>query len=353
MTEKGSREEPSVKDLIKENKKLERRIGRLQAQLENYELLVDRTQHLLNTHIEEIEAAHREIAEQKAELELSENRFRQLADAAFETIIVHAGGRIVDCNGAAEILYGYRKEQLVGMYVHELVDPEMLHAKIEWIEQPTEKPIEGLHRRAKGTVPVEVRSRAIKLKGIDALVTVVRDISEHKEMEAYLKKMAESDPLTGVGNRRFFLDRGAKECGRSTRYGHPMSVVMMDIDKFKSINDAYGHHVGDLALKAMAHICVETLRDCDIFARLGGEEFAAILPETDLAGAIQLAERLRQVIEAMVTVTDRGEIHFTCSFGVTQLHHDTAKENIEKMLSRADKGLYEAKASGRNRVISV
>ncbi len=354
MSDATPPEEPSVSDLVKANRKLQRRAERLQAQLENYELLVDRTQHLLNTRIQEVEAAHLQIAAQKAELELSENRFRQLADAAFETIIIHANGRIVDCNDAAEDLYGFRKDQLLRMRVLDLVDPERLDAEKEWIEHPTEQPIQGVHRSAGGTVPVEVRSRAIRLKGIDALVTAVRDISEHKRVEEYLKKVADSDPLTGVGNRRYFMRSGTKEFGRAMRYGHPLSLVMMDIDKFKLINDTYGHHIGDLALKAMARVCTETLRECDIFGRLGGEEFAAVLPETDLSGGVRVAERMRVAIEAMATPTEKGEIRFTSSFGVTDMRRENAaKENLETMLSRADKGLYEAKERGRNRVVAA
>ena len=340
------------KQLEKEIKKLLRRAERAEGQLENYERIVDRTQHLLNTRIGEVEAARLALAARTQELELSENRFRQLADAAFETIIIHSAGRIVDCNDAAVELYGLGKEELIGKPVIDLVALPRPKEEEDWTTRATGKAIEGVHLRGTGTVPVEVRSRAIELKGDMALVTAVRDITAHKQMEAYLKNIANSDALTGVGNRRYFLEEGRKAYTRSMRYAQPLSLIMIDIDKFKNINDTYGHDIGDIALKALAKICVDTLRTCDLFARLGGEEFAAVLPSTDIAGAVILAERLRKCVEAMVTFSAKGDIRYTISMGVTQML-GTADEDIEIMLNRADKGLYQAKESGRNRMVAL
>jgi diguanylate cyclase (GGDEF)-like protein/PAS domain S-box-containing protein len=338
--------------LEKEIKKQRRRAERAEQQLENYERIVDRTQHLLNTRIGEVEAARTALATRTQELELSEERFRQLADAAFETIIIHSKGRIIDCNDAAVDLYGLSKEELIGMQVIELVAPPRPKEGDDWTLHATDKAIEGVHLRGDGKVPVEVRSRSIQLKGDTALVTAVRDITAHKQMEAYLKDIANSDALTGVGNRRYFLEVGKKEYSRSKRYAQPLSLVMMDIDKFKNINDTYGHDIGDIALKALAKICVDTLRISDLFARLGGEEFAAILPNTGIEGAVQLAERLRICVAAMATPSPKGDIRFTISLGVTQMQDD-AEEDIEIMLNRSDKGLYQAKEGGRNRVVVV
>lgn len=338
------------KQLEKELKKLQRRAERAEVQLENYERIVDRTQHLLNTRISEVEAARSALAARTQELELSEMRFRQLADAAFETIIIHSEGLIVDCNEAAVELYGLSKEELIGKRVVDLVDPPRPKEAEDWTMHATDKAIEGVHLRGGGKVPVEVRSRAIQLKGDAALVTAVRDITAHKQMEAYLKNIANSDALTGVGNRRYFLEEGRKEFARSKRYGQSLSLVMMDIDKFKNINDTYGHDIGDIALKALARICVDTLRTSDLFARLGGEEFAAVLPCTELEGAVQLAERLRICVEEMVTPSTKGDIRYTISMGVTQMLGDEG-EDIEIMLNRSDKGLYQAKEGGRNRVV--
>jgi len=348
---KSSDDEARVQ-LEKEIKKQRRRAERAEQQLENYERIVDRTQHLLNTRIGEVEAARTALAARTEELELSEQRFRQLADAAFETIIIHSKGRIIDCNDAAVELYGLSKEELIGRQAIDLVAPPRPKEGDDWTLHATDKAIEGVHLRADGKVPVEVRSRTIQLKGEAALVTAVRDITAHKQMETYLNSIANSDVLTGVGNRRYFLEVGKKEYLRSRRYAQPLSLLMMDIDKFKSINDTYGHDIGDLALKALAKICVDTLRTSDLFARLGGEEFAAILPSTGIEGAVQLAERLRANIEAMLTPSPKGDIRFTVSMGVTQMQGN-AEEDMDVMLNRADRGLYQAKEGGRNRVVVV
>lgn len=335
----------------KEIKKLHRQVERTEEQLKNYERIVDRTQHLLNTRIEEVEAAKAELMARTKELELSEDRFRQLADAAFETIIIHSDGVIIDSNDAAVELYGISKGQLVGKNIHELIESGQDNTGKDWTQNAFDKPVEDIHIGVDGKVPVEVRSRAIELKGGSALVTAIRDISAHKKIEDYLKKVANSDVLTEVGNRRFFLEEGKKEYSRASRYGQPLSLLMLDIDKFKNINDTYGHDVGDVALKALARVCEETLRESDIFARLGGEEFAAILPGTEIEGAAQLAERLRANIQAMVTTTSKGDILFTASMGVTQMRPELESEDIEIMLNRSDKGLYEAKETGRNKVV--
>lgn len=327
----------------KELKKMERKLQRAEERLVDYERLVDRTQHLLNTRIKEVEDARSELLQ-------SENRFRNLADAAFEAIIIHADDIILDCNEAALSLYRMTKEQLIGSALADRVQEKKKKSEIDWQHEATTKPVEVTHQRSDGSlVPVEVRSREIEHKGKTGLVTAVRDITTHKEMQARLEHIANSDVLTGVGNRRYFMEVGQREYYRTVRYGQPLSLLMLDVDHFKHINDTYGHDIGDEALKALANICEETLRNSDVFARLGGEEFAAILPGSDIEGAMILSERLREKIEIMVTETEKGPIQFTVSVGVTQqLQTD---DGIEMILNRADGGLYGAKASGRNRVV--
>lgn len=352
MEPESNPEDDGTRLLDKEMRKQRRRAERAEEQAANYERILDRTQHLLNTRIAEIEAARAALAARTRELEQSEERFRQLADAAFETIIIHSEGQIIDCNDAAVELYGLSKAQLIGMRVIDLVAPPREENVATWTVHATETAVEGFHLRGEGRVPVELRSREIELRGHTALVTAVRDITAHKQMEDYLKNMANTDPLTGVGNRRFFMEEGKKEYFRSKRYAQSLSLLMMDIDKFKNINDTYGHDIGDVALKALAKLCLDTLRTSDMFARLGGEEFAAVLTSTGIDGAVKLAERLRANVEAMATPSAKGEIRYTISIGVTQMTR-AAGEDIEVMLGRADKGLYLAKEGGRNRVIVV
>lgn len=164
-----------------------------------------------------------------------------------------------------------------------------------------------------------------------------------------LKKRAEiqarTDVLTGLHNRLSFMEYSIKEMQRTIRYKHPLSIILSDIDHFKVINDTYGHAEGDKALKAVATIIIQNLRNNDFPARIGGEEFAILLPETNLKSAMPIAERIRAVLEESVKVENKS---VTCSFGIATLHDDDT--SIDSLLSRADAALYVAKNNGRNRV---
>jgi diguanylate cyclase (GGDEF)-like protein/PAS domain S-box-containing protein len=174
-----------------------------------------------------------------------------------------------------------------------------------------------------------------------------RDITAHKRTQRELLELSQSDPLTGVANRRCFFQRANEEFERARRFGRALSLVMLDIDHFKRVNDRWGHAAGDRVLRALCENCAQLLRKVDLLARVGGEEFAVLLPDTDLEGAWQLAERLR-VGAAGRAVPEEGEsIRFTVSAGVaTLLPSDTL---LEEVLRRADRALYEAKGAGRNR----
>lgn len=181
-------------------------------------------------------------------------------------------------------------------------------------------------------------------------VCVVEDITERLRIEAELCRLATTDALTGILNRRSFMTNSSIEVNRSKRHKRPLSVLMLDIDNFKRVNDTYGHPVGDEAIKAMATTCAKTIRANDILSRLGGEEFAILLPETDLSNAIAMAERLRAAIADIRIPTEIGELSFTSSIGVAELTE--VDPSIETLLSHADAALYEAKRSGRNRVMA-
>ncbi len=165
-----------------------------------------------------------------------------------------------------------------------------------------------------------------------------------------LYEMAKTDPLTGCHNRRFFFVLAEAERERVRRYGHACAVLMLDIDHFKSVNDTHGHYVGDRVIKAFAATCLDQLRRTDLFGRFGGEEFAAVLPETALGQAMVVAEKLRQAIEDLAVPLDDGRtLRLTASIGVSDVRKDD--EGIHDAFNRADGNVYEAKAGGRNRVI--
>lgn len=162
-----------------------------------------------------------------------------------------------------------------------------------------------------------------------------------------LTKLATTDFLTGSSNRRMFLELGEKEVRRAERYGHPLSVLMLDVDHFKSVNDGYGHCCGDQVLQFLVRKGQEILRPSDILGRLGGEEFAVILPETDSETAFKVAERLRLAYEQASFRTDDGnKMGVTVSIGVVS--RQPGELGMENILNRADKALYLAKNSGRN-----
>lgn len=159
---------------------------------------------------------------------------------------------------------------------------------------------------------------------------------------------ARTDVLTAAMNRRHFFEAAAAEWGRSIRYARPASLILFDLDRFKQINDEHGHTIGDVVLRTVADACRFEIRDIDLLARIGGEEFAILLPETPLEGALGLAERLRRSIAGLDIETPKGSLHPTASFGVSALAiegHDWTEA-----LDLADGALYRAKESGRNRV---
>jgi diguanylate cyclase (GGDEF)-like protein len=162
------------------------------------------------------------------------------------------------------------------------------------------------------------------------------------------KRMAVTDGLTRIYNHRFFQELFDKEFKRSDRYGTIFSLIMLDIDFFKRVNDTYGHLYGDEILKEISNIIKGCLRSMDIVARYGGEEFAILLPETDLDSAIQTAERIRRAIEDHgFYTTEREGVRVTASQGVTCYPSSDIKKRSD-IVAKADAALYEAKESGRN-----
>jgi len=178
--------------------------------------------------------------------------------------------------------------------------------------------------------------------------TIGRDLSATKQLQQELQLMASTDPLTGLLNRRRFLEQAETEFLRSQRYQHELAVLMLDIDHFKVINDTHGHFVGDQVLIALSRTAENLLRDIDLMGRWGGEEFVFLMPETPLAGAAILAERLREELARLAVDTAAGAVRFTVSAGVAARSECDA--GITDIMQRADNALYAAKHNGRNRI---
>lgn len=177
---------------------------------------------------------------------------------------------------------------------------------------------------------------------------IARNISERKELEEKLTTFARIDGLTQVYNRRYFHEEAEKQLMLAHRYHRSVAILVLDLDHFKKINDTYGHRAGDEVLKDFARICRETIRETDIIGRIGGEEFAILLPETERGSTLQLAERIRSSVESSALKFNKATLAYSVSIGVAV--KDAEKIHIDDLLSRGDKSLYEAKEAGRNRV---
>ena len=175
-------------------------------------------------------------------------------------------------------------------------------------------------------------------------------ITDRKLLEFELVRLANADSLTGLPNRRYFLETGELEVRRVKRFGRTASVIMIDLDHFKTVNDRFGHAVGDVALRDLARVCRKLVRKIDILARLGGEEFAILSPETDEPSATRLGEKLRQAVADTPIDDGLNRFGITASFGVAEVCASDA--GIGECLRRADFALYAAKRAGRNCVMS-
>ncbi|NJB69343.1 diguanylate cyclase (GGDEF)-like protein/PAS domain S-box-containing protein [Desulfobaculum xiamenense] len=183
----------------------------------------------------------------------------------------------------------------------------------------------------------------------ETFIGIIRNVAWRKELEESLRTLATRDGLTGLHNRVHFISLAERELDRAGRYRHPCTVLMVDADDFKAVNDTYGHEAGDAVLCRLAETAVRMLRDVDIVGRIGGEEFAALLPETDVEAAVVAAERVRAAVDALAVETVAGTIRFTVSIGVATFGPQSA--SLEEMLRVADAALYKAKKEGRNRVV--
>jgi diguanylate cyclase (GGDEF)-like protein len=185
-------------------------------------------------------------------------------------------------------------------------------------------------------------------EGEPCAFVAITDISARKDVEKSLRHLAETDPLTGLWNRRKFFELLQIEQARVHRYHRPGTVLSLDIDHFKAVNDRHGHAVGDAMLVHFAHLIRQQLRLVDIVGRIGGEEFAVILPETDHQAAWQVAEKLRATVEATPLVLESGQkIPVTVSLGLAVLE---GASNTDTVMLAADQALYRAKSQGRNAI---
>lgn len=278
--------------------------------------------------------------------------FRSLIDESRESLfIIDAGnGRILDVNEGACRNLGYSYDQLTQLRVTDLVSNlgDNLPRWQDYIQRlrgSEHLVFESNHYRQDGSaMPVEVSTRLVNLHGREYVVSVARDISERKTREAELERLASTDPLTGAANRRKLYELMDHQLHVRRRYATPVSLLVVDIDHFKRINDRFGHEVGDQVLVELTREVRAALREPDVLARVGGEEFVILAPQTDRTGALALTQKMAETVRGL-RIGEAGGI--TASFGVAEAE---AGEKRDELLRRADQALYRAKSAGRDRI---
>ena len=294
-----------------------------------------------------------EIADQ---LRVSEQNFRQLfenmQDVYYRT---DATGVVQMVGPSVRGVLGFEPHEIEGKtaesYYPHASDRDAMKKKI--MEEGKVSDFPGQMVRKDGRViDISISSRALYDDdgGFAGVEGVYRDVTQRKMMERELQRLATTDPLTNIANRRSFLEQAEQIFKTSQRYHTSFTMLMLDLDLFKAINDKYGHLGGDKVLARFAHTVGLELRDSDVFGRLGGEEFCILLQQAQREEALKVAERIRECIQDLSFTDAAGELFtLTVSIGVTT--NFEGDERLAKLLERADKALYQAKLTGRNKVV--
>jgi diguanylate cyclase (GGDEF)-like protein/PAS domain S-box-containing protein len=260
-------------------------------------------------------------------------------------IVIDAGGRVIELNPFAERLTGMPSREANGKLLRDVLPSwGSLHVGEEHHEVRLERDGEEAYYSIQFS-PIDPRDG-----GRSGYTLVFYDITARKQAELKLEKLARTDSLTGLLNRRTLIARGNEILERAKRYQRRLSLLVVDIDRFKLVNDKHGHPVGDNVLKLVAEACREQVRATDIFARYGGEEFVALLIEAGPGEALRVAERQRAAVETAGFAHEGQVWPLTISIGVA--HYDGLDQSVSlaDLIEQADRALYRAKEGGRNRV---
>ncbi|WP_263354516.1 histidine kinase N-terminal 7TM domain-containing diguanylate cyclase [Acidicapsa acidisoli] len=274
--------------------------------------------------------------------------FNSMRDAV---LILDTHDRLLDFNPAAHAMFPILNKRNLGTdVVSMLSDTSTFVEAVRSTEDEVEITMEGSdplsYEVRKWPLFTASSNSASRLIG---RAVIFADVTAQVRLREELRGRAETDPLTGVANRRRFYQALEIECLRFTRNQLPLSVLMIDLDFFKDVNDEYGHPVGDAVLRIVAQLLLLSLRKTDLLARYGGEEFSVLLPETRMEGAQVIAERIRQTVCEQPVLADGCHVHVSVSVGIAS-HDNDGEAAPEILLKKADLALYRAKALGRNRV---
>ena len=271
--------------------------------------------------------------------------FASMRDGA---VVLDLQDRIVDFNAAAAVILAGLSPKIIGLKLEDALPGR--EDIVALFRAPAQK--EAAIRIGDGEAARYYQARVSPVAGRrrEAIgrVLILSDATEQILLMQRLGDLATVDGLTGAYNRRHFFEVGRTEVARAWRYGHPISLIILDLDHFKRVNDTWGHEAGDRVLHEACRIIKSQLRSVDIFGRYGGEEFAILLPETSPEPAVLVAERLRQSLAAQaVKVTDEASVSITASVGVAGAAR-IGEESIDGLIRRADGAMYKAKEAGRD-----
>ena len=268
-----------------------------------------------------------------------------LVDAAHDAIFyLKDDGAIIDANRAAVLLYGFEDEELLKMKIQDIRHSSTLEQFEGEMRQADAAGVtfDCVHVKKDGSqFPVEVSARSTMIGNERIRIHIIRDISERKEKEDKINYLARYDALTGIPNRAYLMSELEKVMGTANRAGHRVALMLFDIDKFKFINDTYGHAIGDIVLATIAQKVKETIRKVDIVGRLGGDEFVIINPlfhQND--DSLKLIDRIFEMLEKPLAINGY-QLKIAISIGISVFPDDT--KSMEELLSFADKAMYEAK----------
>ena len=289
------------------------------------------------------------------ELSVTRSKLGDLLDLLPAGLLIHQEMGIVFANQEAARILGADGDALIGRHYLDFVES----ADAEAHRDSFTRCLRGheLIRSQDGAV-LSVDGRRIRVQvsmsplpwdGLPVIYVMINDVTQLKESEERLRHLSITDPLTNTFNRRHFFEVAEREVAHARRHDRPTSLLAIDIDHFKRINDSFGHAVGDEALKVFTQACEAELRASDLLGRMGGEEFAVLLPETDMAGARMVAERIRRRMAELAVPAGTDEVRFTVSIGISSCR--AGERSVDALLSCADEALYRAKDAGRNRVV--
>ncbi len=309
---------------------------------------------------------NRERLQLENELIASKEKYKRLIENAGEGIYIRQEHQFKYVNKKFKEMLGYADdEEVQNIPIFEVIDENafktcsILYNRILKGEK-VKMPYESIFKKKNGEkIYVEITINNVEFEGKPAVQGFVRDITDKKALDEKLKKMNEKllelsnrDGLTGLYNYRYFREKLRERYLESVRYKIPLSIMVIDIDDFKKINDTYGHLAGDMVLKELAKILTLNVREVDIVARYGGEEFVILLPHVNLRDTEVIANRILKQVEAKEFIYDLNVIRATISIGVSSIHDKPVKDENE-LLKYADEALYLVKNSGKNRVYAM